>query len=240
MSTEEELELDTQAQQVNLNDLYMIRLNKPRYISKELYKYIAKRTVAQALLQVINTNVHGLVLREIWPKYDLATGDYINRIIASDWRQPPSFEWIPIEELRQQIDAPPDALLSPLPRLRTWDDVEAREGLICSAIYTNGFNTNYNRKVMCIIGFQNLHPEEEINVTSIYLKYGDVRLIGIDDMQAINNRGVIFFHKPWLVKAADEIRIDMELKQDTVIGQHKHDQLQVLGMVCETAGASLT
>lgn len=241
MSAEEELQLDAVAEQVNLNDLYMIRLNKPRYISKELYKYIAKRTVAQAILQVINTNASGLVLREIWPKYDLATGDGINTITSNEWRQPPSHEWISVEELQEhyrqlnQIRAITD--LSPIPRLRTWDDVQ-REGLVCRSIYTNGFLTHYNRKAMTILGFQNLHPEEEVNVTSIILKRGNVRLVGIDDMQSINNRGVIFFHKPWLVKAADEIRIDFEIKQEA-LDQHKHDQLQMLGMVCETAGASL-
>lgn len=240
-SLEAELELDTTAEQVDLNDLYMIRLNKPRYISKELYKYIAKRTVAQALLQVINTNATGLILREIWPKYDLATYDDIRRIISNDWRQPPSTEWIQIDEIRRQIPNIPEADLpiSSVPRLRTWDDVEVREGLTCRAIYTNGFVTHYNRKAMAIIGFQNLHPEEEVNTSAIIMRRGNVRLIGIDDMQSINNRGVIFFHKPWLVKAADEIRIDFELKQDA-IGKRKHDQLQVLGMVCETAGANLT
>ena len=239
MSTEEELQLDATADQVNLNDLYMIRLNKPRYISKELYKYIARKTVAQALLQVINTNVAGLILREIWPRYDLGTGDAVIPIITSDWRQPPTTEWVPTEELRSQLSANQDVALSPVPRLRTWDDIQIREGLNVRSIYTNGFNTHYNRKTMSIFGFQNLHPEEEINVTTAIMRRGNVRLTGIDNMQSINNRGVLFFHKPWLVKAADEIRIDFELKQD-IIGQRKYDQLQVLGMVCETAGASLT
>jgi hypothetical protein len=222
MSAEAIMELTTTAEQIDPADL---GLHAGAYTALEsvdmraIEQQVMLLAVAQALLQVINTNVSGLVARDVWQQYDLLNG--AGAVIASnDWRQPVTGNY--------STNAA---------------DLKAANELV----YTTGFLSHYNRKIIIFFAEEvvNVGINRGINpVTSnaMILKRGNVKLIDIIDHQSLSTRNppMEFWRTPIMYKAADEANIVFVPDSRLAAGANKFDTIKLKGVLVETLGSSQT
>lgn len=234
MDSEALLELQSKAELVDLNRVGLITVHKPKYMSIKLFSYIVELGVAQALLNVINTTEGGLLVRAIFPDIDLASGASEILCRSREWMQPhPTRDW-------DRHCAPTTTIFSPgnnwlfKYNMRSGDIEEDPNGLRYRNTYTTNFQTHYNRKVIMLLGWVNGNfPNERCYVQGIQANRGHVKIIDISDMSPLEQKGVLFYQNPLLVKPADELRIEFLLKHDAI---GHSDRLQPMGFVVEALG----
>ena len=227
MSAEAILELTNTAEQIDPADL---GLHAGAYTALEsvdiraIEQQVMLLAVAQALLQVINTNVSGLVARDIYQQYDLL--DLVGAAYTNnDWFQP---------------------LVGPATKsfyATAAADLKAANTLV----YTTGFLSHYNRKILVLFG------EEIVNVgnsrgtaivasNAMILKRGNVKLIDIIDHQSISSRQPPYeiWRTPIMFKAADEANIVMVPDSRAASNANKFDTIKLKAVCVETLGSSQT
>lgn len=180
--------------------------------------------VAQALLQVINTNVSGLVARDIYQQYDLldAVGAaYTN----NDWYQP---------------------LVAPATK-GNYSTAAANLKAANELVYTTGFLSHYNRKVLVLFGEEivyvgNSRGNAIVSSNAMILKRGNVKLIDIIDHQSISSRQPPYeiWRTPIMFKAADEANIVMVPDSRSPVNANKFDTIKLKAVCVETLGSSQT
>jgi len=174
---------------------------------------------AQALLQVLNTVPAGLVLRDIYPQYDLLTGAGA-AITSEDWRQPAnSGNW---SKTSGSIDDP-------------------------ESVYKSGLTSKYNLKVMLYYGFElvgvgNFRSSKTICCNSVIFKRGNVKLIDIIDVQSLDTRDppILIQRTPVMYKAADDLHIQIAPDSAHLADANKFDTIKFIGVTCEPLGQSQT
>lgn len=232
MSAEAILELTNTAEQIDPSDL---GLHAGSYTALEsvdiraIEQQVMLLAVAQALLQVINTNVSGLVARDGYPQYDLLTGTAggdtaYDAIISNDWRQPVA------------------AAATPYYGSAAADLKAANE-----LVYTTGFNSHYNRKVLIfwaeeVVNVGNFRGINPVCSNALIMKRGNVKLIDIIDHQSLGTRNppIEVWRTPIMFKAADEANIFFVPDARAASTANKFDTIKLKCVVVETLGSSQT
>jgi hypothetical protein len=222
MSAEAILELVNTAEQIDPAD---IGLQAGSYTALEavdiraIEQQVRLLAVAQALLQVINTNVSGLVARDIYQQYDLLDGSG-TILTNNDWRQPVSGNYATAAA-----------------------NLKAANELV----YTTGFNSHYNRKIIIFFGEEvvnvgNFRGVNPVTSNALILKRGNVKLIDIIDHQSLSTRNPPFqlWRTPIMYKAADEANLIYVPDSRLAAGANKFDTIKLLACVVETLGSSQT
>lgn len=222
MSAEAILELVQTAEQIDPAD---IGLQAGSYTALEavdvraIEQQVRLLAVAQALLQVINTNVAGLVARDIYQQYDLLDSTF-TAITNNDWRQPLTGNYS-----------------TATANIKTSGDL----------VYTTGLNSHYNRKIIIFFGEEivnvgNFRGVNPVNSNSLIMKRGNVKLIDIIDHQSIGTRQPPYeiWRTPIMFKAADEANLLYVPDSRLAVGANKFDTLKPKAVVVETLGSSQT
>ena len=227
MSAEAILELTNTAEQIDPADL---GLHAGAYTALEsvdiraIEQQVMLLAVAQALLQVINTNVSGLVARDIYQQYDLL--DAVGAAFTiNDWYQP---------------------IVAPATK-GNYSTAAANLKAANELVYTTGFLSHYNRKVLVLFGEEivnvgNYRSSSIVSSNAMILKRGNVKLIDIIDHQSISSRQPPYeiWRTPIMFKAADEANIVMVPDSRAAVNANKFDTIKFKAVCVETLGSSQT
>lgn len=217
---------------IDVNRLGLITLNKPPYITGLMYRECVRFTAAQCLLDGIAATEEGLCIRTLNPKKDLLWGNDEERFgTASDeWRQPPL-------RIRNALVAPGQT--GP----KVFADGYAREKEGISSFeqgnmfiaYRTNRDTDNDRKVITILGVQNVNPDDECWVQRVEFWRSNVQVGTELDLTLIKSRGVVFTQIPYMYRKGDNMNLKFFLKERY---EGKHDNLVLVGIVGEMLGAN--
>lgn len=228
--SEARMRLNARTDQLDVRRLGLIVLNKPPYISGMMYRQCVAFTGAQCLLDGIASTEEGLCIRNLNTRKDLLWGNDEERVINSEeWRQPPLRKRTIVENGRPIDKVFADGYT------REKEGISGFESGNVFIAYRTNRDTDSDRKVIIVLGIQNVNPDDECWVQRAEFWRGSTKIGTELDLSLIKSRGIVYAQSPIMYRKGDNMNLKFFLKEGY---EGKHDNLIVVGMVGEMIGAN--